>query len=427
MDQKIKLSKFVTWWLLDGKTYIYSTRSGAIVKVDSETERLLKTVQSSAEIADEAQRKYLLEKAILVPEQIDEFGTFRFFSMAEQYNPTPSKIAYTIAVTESCNYRCKYCFESTTMHGREMEDGTKSAIISYLKQAVETSDGLKELRITWFGGEPLLRAKTIEDISIPIIECCENNNVEYSASVITNGSLVNESILDLFNRIKVSFVQITLDGDLTDSCSYKGCSASSFEASISAILSIAKTTRIHVRLNTDGENIQSIIRIVKRIHDDAKCQNVEHNIRFYLACIDTPDENMMPQWFVSAHKTFLEFLSSEGMQEDILLALPKARYTSCGAVTNAFSFIGTDGRIVKCEHFLGRDDKTVGTVFDGLWHNSKEAEFRDVDVREDCVACSYYPICRQGCLAKRLEEHRSMNCDLFKENIKNILSAYLAK
>ena len=179
--------------------------------------------------------------------------------------------------------------------------------------------------------------------------------------------------------------------------------------------------RVNVRLNTDGENMYSILSVVDRIRKLARGSTAEKNIRYYLACIDSPGQSIMPEWFVTAHRIFIDYLIQNRMKSDLILALPKARYTSCGAVTNSFNFIGADGKIVKCEHYLGDASKVVGSVEDGLYHNYEESRFRDDHIEEKCNDCTFFPVCRQGCLEKRLDEGASVNCKAFSQNIENVL------
>ena len=277
------------------------------------------------------------------------------------------------------------------------------------------------MKLTWFGGEPLLNTEAISYISDAVIEFCDRLGVTYSAAVITNGSLINEkTIIDLVGK-RVTFVQITLDGDEETSRRYKRCTAENYHNSLNGIVIAANRIRVNVRFNTDGENIESIISTVKMLKSMMSATNAEKNVRYYLACIDRPSENMMPTWYVKAHCRFLNFLTNEKMREDILVALPKARFSSCGACTNSMNYIAADGNIVKCEHYLGSRNHDIGSVEDGLFHNSEEARFRDIAVAAKCEKCSFLPICRQGCLKKRLDENCQMNCDEFKENVGNVL------
>lgn len=94
-----------------------------------------------------------------------------------------------ILTTTDCNARCYYCFE----HGIEplyMQEATAEAIIQYCKKNYKE----KEIAITWFGGEPLLNWSIIKYITLGLIDA----GYELVSHVTTNGSLVNQEILDFF-------------------------------------------------------------------------------------------------------------------------------------------------------------------------------------------------------------------------------------
>lgn len=417
----IKLSQFVSWWNFDEKAYIFCSRSGMFCEIDKETEAIIKESKNTQEIKDEALVRLLLEKGVLVPAEMDEMGAFHYMAMAEQYTVTSTKLSFTIAVTEKCNYMCRYCFENGKMSSREMSSETAGKVADYIERQIQEAAHLREIKITWFGGEPLLMMSAISIISEKIIKVCDENNIIFSCAIITNGSLLSPPIIQKLLNYRLSFVQVTLDGDEDISCNYKQCSPNFFRSSIKGILLAAEHVRVNVRLNTDGKNIHSILNVVGRIRKLSEAPQAKENIRYYLACIDSPGQNIMPEWFVETHKIFLDYLCKNGMKQDLILALPKARYTSCGAVTNSFNFIGVDGKIVKCEHYLGDASKTVGSVEDGLYHNYEETRFRDSRMDNKCSDCAFFPICRQGCLEKRLDEGATVNCEGFLQNIGNIL------
>lgn len=422
MSIMLKLSNYVTWWDFSGGRYLFCTSSGTLAKVNKNTEQMLKSAKNICDISDESLHSFLLEKGILVPACRDEFGTYRYMTMVEQYNLTPKRRSFTIAVTELCNYNCWYCFEAKTMSGRSMDFETAENVAHYIESIIrKESSSLKELHITWFGGEPIMAIETIAYISNRVIAICNDVGIRYTASVISNGSLITAETMRTLKELRISFLQITIDGDIDTSCLYKGSSHHLFNNSLNSIIYAANDMRVHVRLNTDGTNISSILNVVDKVCNMAKNLGTLENIRFYLACIDQPGTSQFPSWFVETHEVFLSFLEQRGMKHDIEMALPKARFASCGATTDSLFFIGVDGSIVKCEHYLGDTLKAVGHVREGLWHNSEEAAFRDISYSENCKDCSFYPICRQGCLAKRINEDAGVDCTQFKKNIYYIL------
>ena len=63
-----------------------------------------------------------------------------------------NRLELTLFVTERCNFRCTYCYEDFSK-GRMRPD-----VVAAVQTLIRTraSDGLKELHLSFFGGEPLL-------------------------------------------------------------------------------------------------------------------------------------------------------------------------------------------------------------------------------------------------------------------------------
>ena len=100
-------------------------------------------------------------------------------------------------VTSKCNYKCKHCyFPDGFVKGREL---STEEIYSVIDQFI--SQGGKNLALS--GGEPLLR-KDIKDI-------LKYASLKLQISLLTNGSMLNEELIDLFKKIDIS-IQISIDG-----------------------------------------------------------------------------------------------------------------------------------------------------------------------------------------------------------------------
>ncbi len=113
-----------------------------------------------------------------------------------------------IMPTEKCNFRCTYCYEDFVA-GR-MEPETITAIKKLLKQRVID---LETLKISWFGGEPLLAKNIVLEIS----EYAKNlafqySQVVYLGDMTTNGYLLDYETADNLANVGVRRYQISLDG-----------------------------------------------------------------------------------------------------------------------------------------------------------------------------------------------------------------------
>lgn len=114
-------------------------------------------------------------------------------------------------VTEDCNFRCDYCVYSGCYNNRRSH--TKHNIISWDvgKRAIafflEHSRNVKKRYISFYGGEPLLNFNFIESA----INYSKTLDPEVRFSITTNGSLLNETILDYLTQQNLT-LQISLDG-----------------------------------------------------------------------------------------------------------------------------------------------------------------------------------------------------------------------
>lgn len=66
----------------------------------------------------------------------------------------------------------------------------------------------QEIHITWFGGEPLLGFDRIYSICKHLRQL----KIKFASDMITNGSLLNESIIQKMDILNLKYIQISLDG-----------------------------------------------------------------------------------------------------------------------------------------------------------------------------------------------------------------------
>jgi uncharacterized protein len=71
---------------------------------------------------------------------------------------------------------------------------------------------IKSLSVNWFGGEPLVGKQPLLTLSDAFIERCERASVRYSASITTNGYLLDENTCAQLRDRKVKSAQVSLDG-----------------------------------------------------------------------------------------------------------------------------------------------------------------------------------------------------------------------
>ncbi|MCK5610739.1 radical SAM protein, partial [Candidatus Pacearchaeota archaeon] len=153
-------------------------------------------------------------------------------------------------LTEQCNLRCTYCMDDYPRLGAKR---------STTKQVLETIDGLARLgtrRITFFGGEPLLR-NDIEEI------VTHSRSRKMDCSLTTNGVLIDKNVNVLKNLDQLS---VSLDGDKAVHDAYRGKGA--WDAAIHAI-EVARSYGVSVQLmctitKLTDKKLESLLGLAQR-------------------------------------------------------------------------------------------------------------------------------------------------------------------
>ena len=146
----------------------------------------------------------LEEKGIIVDDSLDEDSILNEIILQ---TVSPSTLTIFINPTESCNFRCKYCYENHT--SGVMQSETQDEIIRTIRDNIHHYTAL---HVSWFGGEPLLYLDCIEYLTNNFKKICRFNKRLYSASITTNGYLLSPNVFNRLLDLSVKSYQITLDG-----------------------------------------------------------------------------------------------------------------------------------------------------------------------------------------------------------------------
>ena len=119
------------------------------------------------------------------------------------------KMLITDCVSFSCNMDCVYCFEyGFSESGNELSKDNRKKLM--LKLIELYSEQIDDIDYIFFGGEPLLHIKYIEDICRTFTK--EKTEKKLSFSFTTNGTLINDKFISLCRNYNIKELRITLDG-----------------------------------------------------------------------------------------------------------------------------------------------------------------------------------------------------------------------
>jgi len=163
-----------------GKDFIFSGNTGLLLETNAELDQVFK--QPASEVGAElAEYLYGGDNAPQCLEQVP-----------------PEKIPLqnlTLFVTDTCNLSCSYCYvnKNGAMAGTKMTfDTFRSAVDTFTSRfSLE-----RRVNVLLFGGEPLLNLPLLREAVAHLKEISAKTGAQFSYSVVTNGTIVSEDIID---------------------------------------------------------------------------------------------------------------------------------------------------------------------------------------------------------------------------------------
>ena len=340
------------------------------------------------EAADITALRELIDRWFLVPQEHDDRKACREIrEMAALLTPPDKAITtYTILPTTGCNARCFYCFEKgakpVTMTAK-----TASKVVRY----IGTHRGDEEVNIRWFGGEPLINVKVIDQICTELRE----QGVPFRSSMVSNGYLMDADMVERAKDLwQLQHVEITLDGmaqtyNRVKDYVYRGVNA--FERVLENIGTLtAAGIHVDIRLNVDNHNIGEMAELVELLHQRFGAN--EHLLVFSheLYGERAPEDNAE---LFAQRMQLKQQIAACGYKGQRLLGLQRViKLNQCMADDDESVLITPEGHLCKCEHFIDRE------FFGHIDSEERdEAILRKFKERrpdiEACATCFYYPQC----------------------------------
>ena len=305
-----------------------------------------------------------------------------------------------LVMTERCNFKCTYCYEGNEKPSDRMSLETARTAIN---QAVRNLSKDEDLRISLFGGEPLLEFALIKEIVEYAVDMSKKHDFRLSFATTINGSLMNDEIADFFITNKVG-VMLSLDGtreahDINRVTVNNEPTFDSILLNIDNFMRLQRESSIEVRMTVTRNNIGSLSSGLKGIYNLGF-----KNIGFELVQNDvwtSSDVNVLNNELEDIASFYYDELKQlSGLNISTIdrrieqFIKPKDRIY-CGAGT-AFYAVGPNGDLYLCPRLM--DEQLVaGHVNDEIPNFSHKCLMLDVD-KHDCNGCKYQSFC-VPCLA----------------------------
>lgn len=425
--KQLKFSRFNFLFKRESIYLLYNSLSNSFVELDKDSYDILQTCRhdENIDVLPEYLYEMLLKIKGIVTDESHEIDKIKYIALKNRY--ATDRLILTLNPTTSCNFACPYCFEYSHQ-GKTMTDDVEDGIIDFVK----THSGVKELNVTWFGGEPLLAFGRIISLTEKLLALGINN---YTAGMISNGYLFTKDIAKSLSKLKINRVQITIDGPEQSHNSRRflkngGKTFSRIMESISTLLEYAPEVRVMVRVNIDEENADAFLPLY-----DYLMGKFEGKLSISPAFVgDSTDKGTSCLFDKHQQQSFMfNLFKKRGL--NLIGFYPTTFRSECAVRGQGSYIIGPEGELYSCWNNVGNPNKIYGYI-DGKVTNERELlKFKvtaDALDNKECEACILYPVCGGGCpyeRIKRYERNENPNdCPLIKQDLKGYLwNHYLFK
>jgi len=372
----------------------------------------------------------------------DELQSLKFAVNATKYNSANLRLA--IAPTLRCNFACTYCYEQSA-DSAERRDGNHASMPAAVSHALltfiaERAKFVKGLSINWFGGEPLLAKAIVLDLSQRMIRIAEDNGIDYFASMITNGYLLNRdpSLLGKLKESRISYFQITIDGPppIHNARRRLKGGGPTFGPILESVRLLARNEmKVGIRINVDRSNMQEALQLL-----DILEANGLKNVPVHLGCVTAQTSGCRS--IEGSCATMMEFTTwnqrlAQRLEDGNFEAGPDVHYPRgvnvCVANRLTSFIVDPDGDLYKCYSEIGEKRASIGNVigFEGRGDKCRTREIRWITWEPfsypDCQSCKVLPICTGGCPYGPIAKGQQPTCAEWKYGLEQYVRARYAR
>ena len=397
----------------DDGVLIFNTMTAAILWIPNE---LWEYEEYSGDITEEWEQ--VIDSGIWVECNINEIEEMeKYLKISAKKNS--GTLAITIVPTYACNMKCDYCFQHDYLEPIMSYDTADKILASLMPIILKYTC----LHVTWFGGEPMLALEVMEYLSQNLIEFCTANSIKYTADLITNGTLLNNTNVDILKQCCVMSVQITLDGTNHDEVRKMKDGSSSYQIIINNIAENVKNFNIVVRSNVTESNTINIKNMIDELMID---YNLAGKVFFSFYPV-SDFEGKKPKCDQYNHLCGLNVYDSELIdlcsyvtryQSIRLVANMDLRPSTipCEAICKDAVCLDAHGDVYKCALSMQNMECRIGNIFE----NSLKEILDDGDQKgwltfkweDECKECKFLPMCHSGCIFRKRVSGKTKICAL---------------
>lgn len=331
--------------------------------------------------------------------------------------------ALCLHIAHDCNLACRYCFaDEGEYHGQKRELMSLEVGKKAIDFLIENSGNRVNLEVDFFGGEPLMNFDVVKEIVAYGRSKEKAHNKNFRFTLTTNGVLLNDDVIEFCNK-EISNVVLSLDGRkcIHDSMRPTRNGRGSYDIIVPKFKEFVEKrgdksyyvrgtfTRHNLDFTEDFKLMADLGFKEISIEPVVAAEDADYAIRE--EDIDTicKEYDKLALDIIERHKvgkpvTFFHYMMDLNGGPCVY-----KRLSGCGSGTEYLAVTPT-GELYPCHQFVGIDDFSMGSVFDGIRRDDIVDEFKlcNVYAKDKCRDCFARFYCSGGCAANSYQFHGSI-------------------
>src|SRR5687767_13333537 len=435
------------------EVFLMNTFSDAQLLVSSDVAGLLDRISRGDTRFDDDERETLeslKENGFVVGSREEERAALSDYFVNVREDSEQMKV--TVLTTLQCNFACDYCFQGD--HGDYNKFAAKMSLETARQVAQWIEKRLDEVKpekfhLTLFGGEPLLNLPVAYYLAERAHAMCAERGIPQSVSVITNGLLLTEEVVDRLLPYGLAGVKITLDGDRDTHNRMRPLRGKqgTFDRIIENMRRVGPKIPLVVGGNFDESSADSYPALLDFLREQSFADNITKvNFKPIIKTTPSTPKGMIPLTVVGANGAPLANPHANPLNGTCMTSAGAGTAVgsacdSCGFADQTMTFvraetrkrgfytpdgvhmgpcelhsrhaytIGPDGALYACPGFTGEASQSTGHI-DGRqdgWRTAAAERFDALAPYKNCGDCHFIPVCAGGCSVASHTELGDMN------------------
>lgn len=407
-----------------GKVVLFSTKRASKISVP---ESMLEDIRKNN--LSEEERQTLSELGFYVNSADEERAGILGF--VDELNASDKVFAAQLVMNLDCNLACGYCFEGSRKGKFYMSRETADKFVEFVKAKItsplpslssrydsqprrEQRGGIEEIRITFYGGEPLLSKDMILFVSNAIKSFAFEKGIKYTGRLVTNATLLTPQSAAKLRHSGIKAASITLDGpeSVHDvSRPFRG-GKGSFRTIMKNLKEAGDILDLELGGNYTKKNCYRFPELLDYLIAEGLTPEKVFSMQFYPVIQEA--EGIVNHDFGDGCSSVNEpwiFKSELFLREEIM----KRGYRTSRIIPSVCFIelrnkiiVNYDGEMYKCSGLIGRKEFCAGDLQSGI-KDYRLSHKLDNWKNEECLDCAYLPLCFGGCKYMKLLRDGNMN------------------